>query len=158
MHFAYGTFTPFGWPFHAILLYIYSPHHSPTTPKCTHFGLGCSAFARHYLRNHYCFLFLLLLRCFSSEGCRLLSTKHHLVGLPHSDICGSKVICTSPQLFAAYHVLRRLREPRHPPYALIRFLFVHHLTTNFSAPWLGLYLYFFISLFPILVNELFIKT
>ena len=31
-------------------------------------GLGCSAFARHYLRNHYCFLFLRLLRCFSSPG------------------------------------------------------------------------------------------
>ena len=31
-------------------------------------GLGCSAFARHYLRNHVCFLFLRLLRCFSSPG------------------------------------------------------------------------------------------
>jgi hypothetical protein len=31
-------------------------------------GLGYSAFARHYLRNHYCFLFLCLLRCFSSAG------------------------------------------------------------------------------------------
>ena len=31
-------------------------------------GLGCSPFARHYLGNHCCFLFLLLLRCFSSEG------------------------------------------------------------------------------------------
>ena len=31
-------------------------------------GLGCSAFARHYLRNHYCFLLLCLLRCFSSAG------------------------------------------------------------------------------------------
>ena len=40
-------------------------------------------------------------------------------GLPHSDTCGSKVMCTSPQLFAAYHVLPRLQEPRHPPYALI---------------------------------------
>ena len=29
-------------------------------------GLGCSAFARHYLRNHFCFLFLQVLRCFSS--------------------------------------------------------------------------------------------
>ena len=37
---------------------------------------------------------------------------------PHSDIHGSRVVCTSPWLFAAYHVLRRLREPRHPPYAL----------------------------------------
>ncbi len=39
-------------------------------------------------------------------------------GLPHSDICGSKIMCISPQLFAAYHVLLRLWEPRHPPYAL----------------------------------------
>ena len=31
-------------------------------------GLGCFAFARHYLRNHYCFLFLRVLRCFSSPG------------------------------------------------------------------------------------------
>src|SRR5574344_957579 len=38
--------------------------------------------------------------------------------LSHSEICGSMVICTSPQLIAAYHVLHRLREPRHPPYAL----------------------------------------
>jgi hypothetical protein len=37
---------------------------------------------------------------------------------PHSDIGGSRVVCTSPPLFAAYHVLRRLREPRHPPCAL----------------------------------------
>ena len=39
-------------------------------------------------------------------------------GFPHSEICGSKVICTSPQLFAAYHVFRRLLVPRHPPCAL----------------------------------------
>ena len=31
-------------------------------------GLGCSPFARHYLGNHYCFLVLRLLRCFSSPG------------------------------------------------------------------------------------------
>ena len=41
------------------------------TPECTHSGLGSSAFARRYLRNHYCFLFLSLLRCFSSGGSRL---------------------------------------------------------------------------------------
>ena len=29
-------------------------------------GLGSSAFARHYWRNHYCFLLLRVLRCFSS--------------------------------------------------------------------------------------------
>ena len=43
-------------------------------------------------------------------------------GLPHSDIPGSGDICSSPGLFAAYHVLPRLREPRHPPCALSYFL------------------------------------
>ena len=40
-------------------------------------------------------------------------------GFPHSDICGSRDICSSPQLFAAYRVFHRLLVPRHPPYALI---------------------------------------
>ena len=31
-------------------------------------GLGSYAFARHYLRNHFCFLFLRVMRCFSSPG------------------------------------------------------------------------------------------
>ena len=44
-------------------------------------------------------------------------------GLPHSEILGSKVICTYPKLIAAYHVLHRLREPRHPPSALAYFLY-----------------------------------
>ena len=37
---------------------------------------------------------------------------------PHSDISGSKDICSSPKLFAAYHVFHRLLVPRHPPCAL----------------------------------------
>ena len=40
-------------------------------------------------------------------------------GFPHSDTCGSSDICSSPQLFAAYHVFHRLSVPRHPPCALI---------------------------------------
>ena len=43
-------------------------------------------------------------------------------GLSHSEISGSILVCKSPQLFAAYHVLHRLQEPRHPPYALLYFL------------------------------------
>ena len=39
-------------------------------------------------------------------------------GFPQSDSCGSKVICTSPQLMADYYVFHRLLVPRHPPYAL----------------------------------------
>ena len=45
------------------------------------------------------------------EGC--------LGRFPHSEISGSKDICSSPKLFAAYHVFHRLLVPRHPPYALI---------------------------------------
>ena len=33
-----------------------------------HPGLGCSPVARHYWGNHCCFLFLRVLRCFSSPG------------------------------------------------------------------------------------------
>src|SRR6059036_992549 len=39
-------------------------------------------------------------------------------GFPHSEIPGSKPICGSPGLIAAYRVLRRLLEPRHSPYTL----------------------------------------
>ena len=43
---------------------------------------------------------------------------------PHSDICGSTLICSSPQLFAACHVLLRRHVPRHPPYALCSLIFL----------------------------------
>ena len=48
-------------------------------------------------------------------------------GFPHSDIRGSLDICSSPRLFAAYHVFLRLLVPRHPPCALLclTFLFFH---------------------------------
>lgn len=44
-----------------------------------------------------------------------------VIGLSHSEILGSKIICIYPRLIAAYHVLHRLREPRHPPDALTCF-------------------------------------
>ena len=63
----------------------------------------------------FCFLFLEVLRWFTSLG--LLSRTYEFsaesssvnsMGLPHSDICGSKSARDSPQLFAACHVLLRL--------------------------------------------------
>ena len=45
-------------------------------------------------------------------------------GFPHSEISGSKLICSSPKLIAAYHVLHRLLMPRHSPCALFRLTFV----------------------------------
>ena len=47
-------------------------------------------------------------------------TEYCSAGFPHSEISGSTVICTSPKLFAACHVLHRLLMPRHSPCALLR--------------------------------------
>ena len=95
------------------------------TPTCTHIGLGSFHFARRYFGNR--------IFSFSSSGYLDVSV-HRVPGLhlwiqyrphevcscrfPHSDIHGSRVICTSPWLFAAYHVFHRLSVPRHPPCAL----------------------------------------
>ena len=49
-------------------------------------------------------------------------------GFPHSEICGSKLICSSPQLIAACHVLHRLLMPRHSPYALVRLNFLYNVS------------------------------
>ena len=93
----------------------------PTTPGAAAMhrpGLGSCAFARHYLRNHCYFLFLRVLRCFSSPGSPTASMRCDGIapaGFPHSDIRGSRGICPSPRLFAACHVLRRLREPQASP-------------------------------------------
>ena len=55
---------------------------------------------------------------------QLTVTEVSSAGFPHSDICGSRDICSSPQLFAAYHVFLRLLVPRHPPCALISLTFL----------------------------------
>ena len=103
------------------------------TPECTHPGLGSFHFARRYFGNRFFFLMKELVSFYSSgyldvsvhrvpPACLCI---HHAVtgvlpdGFPHSDICGSVDICSSPQLFAAYHVFLRLLVPRHPPCALI---------------------------------------
>ena len=96
------------------------------------FGLGSSAFARHYLRNHYYFLFLRVMRCFSSPRSPPLRIPTYVGGLPHSDIRGSMGICPSPRLFAAYHVLLRLREPQASPMRPSSFSFYFRLCARRS--------------------------
>ena len=48
--------------------YLFTLPSAVRTPDCTQSGLGSFPFARRYLGNHFCFLFLRLLRCFSSPG------------------------------------------------------------------------------------------
>ena len=44
-------------------------------------------------------------------------------GFPHSEILGSRDVCSSPRLIAACRVLLRLPVPRHPPCALGIFIY-----------------------------------
>ena len=45
-------------------------------------------------------------------------TEYCSAGFPHSEISGSMLMCSSPKLIAACHVLHRLLMPRHSPCAL----------------------------------------
>ena len=74
-------------------------------------GLGSAPFARHYSGYRLFFLFLRVLRCFSSPGSLRVTTVTGLqpAGFPHSVMSGSIPVCRSPDLFAAYHVFLRLR-------------------------------------------------
>ena len=82
-------------------------------------GLGSSAFARHYSRNHYCFLFLCLLRCFSSAGsppnlgCQAFS----LTGCPIRKSGHHRLFAATPglsQLVTSFFASRSLGIPRAP--------------------------------------------
>ena len=139
--FGYGAITLYGWTFpDSILLsksfltrrrFCHTFRSLPATPTLLkwqswhNIGLGCSHFARRYFGNHCCFLFLQVLRCFTSLRWLLppyifrwqfsgITRK----GFSHSEIPGLKVVCTYPRLIAAYHALHRLHMPRHPPNAL----------------------------------------
>ena len=99
----------------------------PTTPIAPEgaTGLGSSEFARHYYRNHYCFLFLQVLRWFTSLGSLTpayvfsrVFLRFAQVGFPIRRSPDITPVCGSPELIAACHVLHRLFLPRHPPCAL----------------------------------------
>ena len=76
----------------------YSCHNAVLQPRTcrNRDGLGCSPFARHYWGNHSYFLFLRVLRCFSSPRSptgRAGVTGLQPAGFSHSDIRGSMAIC-----------------------------------------------------------------
>ncbi len=103
-----------------------TPMECPTTPESKLSGLGSFRFARRYLGNRFFFLFLRVMRCFSSPGlppasyvfryrcCSITNS-----GFPHSEIPGSKLTYSSPRHIGVSPVLHRLLVPRHPPCALI---------------------------------------
>jgi hypothetical protein len=96
----------------------------PHTPRKVR-GLGWFPFARRYLGNHCCFLFLGLLRCFSSPRSpqQPMYSAEDVATLPATGFPIQKspdqnLFSSSPKLIAAFHVFHRLLTPRHPPFAL----------------------------------------
>ena len=123
--FTYGAFTLSGRPSQAVLLSLLDQFRGPN-PGVHALRFGLFRFRSPLLPESHV--------VFSSSGYLDVSVHrvpfHSLwIGLwilevfsirfPHSDISGSMDICSSPKLFAAYHVFHRLLVPRHPPYALI---------------------------------------
>ena len=110
----------------------------PQPPSCNacqlshNQGLASSAFARHYSRNHYCFLFLWVLRCFTSPRSLQLpytfrqrspDITPEIQGFPIRKSMDQSSFTNSPWLIAGYNVLHRLLMPRQPPIALSSLLF-----------------------------------
>ena len=119
-HFVYEAFTLYGLSFQTVLLYSISPHRSPITPAMPkHYRFGLFPVRSPLLRKSLLFSFPAPTQMFQFSALASFRILHLQCNrFPHSDMYGSINICFSPYLFAAYHVLLRLSEPRHPPCAL----------------------------------------
>jgi hypothetical protein len=130
--FTYRTLTVYGRPSQTIRL-PKALYHSPparqnqpetipqprkrNTHRLSHaHGLACSPFAHHYSGNHKCFLFLRVLRCFTSPRPHQLpytfrQRRHPTTSarLPHSETPGSQPGCRLPEEY------RRLPRPSSDP-------------------------------------------
>ena len=143
--FTYGAFTLSGRPSQAVLLSLLDQFRGPN-PGVHALRFGLFRFRSPLLTESHV--------VFSSSG--YLDVSVHRVpflklciGLrilevcssrfPHSEISGSKDICSSPKLFAAYHVFHRLLVPRHPPYALISITNRQETRVGFSSTHTSVY-------------------
>ena len=70
---------------------------------------------------------------------------------PNSEICGSILIYSSPQLIAVSHVLLRLPMPRHSPYALFRLNFPIFINLSIYAL-LSQIIFRLLFIFPLLFS------
>ena len=93
----------------------YAPNHTCPLYYYNGFVLPSSGFSHPYLRNHYCFLFLWLLRCFNSpRSCtkKVRTTKVHEVALRNPSIN------VRMQLHWAYRSLPRPSSALKPSHSL----------------------------------------
>ena len=121
----YRTFTVYGGTFQTLPLGTLLPDRGPTTPRVPrHARFGLFPVRSPLLGESLLFSLPAGTKMFQFPAFAPHSgvvTAIRAAGLSHSEIRGSTAICAYPRLIAAYHVLHRLREPRHPPYALRHF-------------------------------------
>ena len=124
--FKYGTLTLYGRPSHAVLLdsTIKCRSKTPKIPKDSRFGLfrvRSPLLAESRLMSFPAPTSMFQFRAFPPHAYLIQHTVHGYCPcvFPHSEISGSQLICSSPKLIAACHVLLRLLMPRHSPCALI---------------------------------------
>ena len=133
IHFAYGAFTLSGWlsQNHSAKLAESIPRSEPQHARTLVWALPVSLAATPGIDVSFSSSGYLDVSVHRVPGVWLCihhtSLEVHSSRFPHSEISGSKDICSSPKLFAAYHVFHRLLVPRHPPCAL------SSLTSSISA-------------------------
>ena len=128
--FGYRTFTLYGPPFQTVHLPSLFLRVIPTAPRNPERTRVHSVWAvpRSLATTDgiaACFLFLRVLRCFTSPGslpAAMDSPQDAAVlpaaGFPIRTSTDQSLVGGSPWLIAATHVLHRLLEPRHPPHTL----------------------------------------
>ena len=123
-NFAYRAITVFGWASHPIRLscLVLVPVRTPRLLLTSVWPISLSLAATRKISFDFSssgYLDVSLPRVPRDRLCiHLALCDSSSQGLPHSEICGSKLMCSSPQLIAACRVLLRLLMPRHSPYAL----------------------------------------
>ena len=145
--FVYKTVTSFGWLFHTIRLSLTS-HVTVRTPRIllsSVWPLPLSLATTHRISFDFSSSGYLDVSVPRVPRKYLLSCEFQYLlhgsspwGFPHSDICGSMLIYSSPQLFAVSHVLLRLLMPRHSPCALFRLNFAMRCSLSNCLSFLNL--------------------
>ena len=128
------------------------------TPECTHSGLGSSAFARRYLRNRVFFLFLRVLRCFSSPGSLpyVMDWRMDTWGLlmwvspfRHLRITGYLLL---PEAYRSLSRLSSALSAKASACALLLDLSLHHPSVGDAVVWFSLFWYVLLLLITINID------
>ena len=135
--FRYGTITPCGQLSHAVPVSLFLITQVLQPRPCRNMdGLGSSAFARHYSRNHCYFLLLWVLRCFSSpRSLPLRDSRQSREGCPIRTSTDQTALAGPrgfSQLITSFFASESLGIPRAPLFTYSTFVVLqYHVCYNF---------------------------